>query len=147
MKHYTELPFYWINHLSAFSRKELPRRFSSSGYKISTEEWALLLVLWSKGSATPSELSDETIKDRTTVTRLIDGMVRKDLVIRQENAEDRRRSDICLTPLGEGMKEKLVPIAMGLITQATSNVPAEDIETTIRTLRAFTQNLTSNEKQ
>ena len=33
---------------------------------------AILLVLWSKGPQTPGALADVTIKDRTTVTRLID---------------------------------------------------------------------------
>lgn len=146
MKHYTKLPFYWINHLSALSRKELSRRFADSGHDISIEEWAILLVLWTKDSVSPSELSDETIKDRTTVTRLIDTMVRKELVFRQENSVDRRRSDICLTELGKGMRDELFPIAMKLISQATADVPREDINTTIRTLQAFVKNLSSSEK-
>lgn len=75
---YTDLPFYWINRLSFLSRKELSQRFDDAGHSISPEEWALLLVLWRKGSQAPSALSEEIIKDRTTVTRLIDGLVKKD---------------------------------------------------------------------
>lgn len=143
---YSNLPFYWINHLSSVSRRRLSKRFEEAGHKITAEEWAVLLVLWQKGPQAPSALSEATIKDRTTVTRLIDGMVRKALVERRENATDRRRSDIILTPYGEGLKPELVPFAMEIIAQATAGVPKEDMETTLRTLRAFAENLSNSDK-
>ncbi len=144
---YSNIPFYWINRLSALSRREVSKRFAAAGHKISPEEWAILLVLWSRGPQTPGVLSDQTIKDRTTVTRLIDGMVRKGVVARKENPDDRRRSDISLTPMGAGLQSELVPIAMGFTLEATKDVPPEDIETTVRTLRRFSENLTSSQKR
>ncbi|MGB0847577.1 MAG: MarR family winged helix-turn-helix transcriptional regulator [Thiolinea sp.] len=141
---YKDLPFYWINRLGFLSRKELSQRFENAGYSISPEEWALLLVLWSKGPQAPSTLSEESIKDRTTVTRLIDGLVKKGFVVRAENPADRRRSDISLTPAGTELKAKLLPIGMEIIEKATAGIPPEDIEITMRTLRLFTDNLTSS---
>lgn len=144
---YTDLPFYWINRLSFLSRKELSQRFDDAGHSISQEEWALLLVLWRKGSQAPSALSEEIIKDRTTVTRLIDGLVKKGFAIRSENPMDRRRSDISLTPAGSELKSKLLLMEMEIIEQATAGVPPEDIEITMRTLRLFTENLMSSNTQ
>ena len=141
---YKDFPFYWINRLGFLSRKELSQRFENAGYSISPEEWALLLVLWSKGSQAPSTLSEETIKDRTTVTRLIDGLVKKGFVIRTENPTDRRRSDISLTLAGTELKAKLLPIGMGIIEEATAGVSPKDIEITVRTLQLFTDNLISS---
>lgn len=141
---YKDLPFYWINRLSFLSRKEVSQRFREAGYSISPEEWALLLVLWTKGPQVPSTLSEETVKDRTTVTRLIDGLVKKGFVVRTENPADRRRSDISLTPAGSELKDKLLPIGMRMIEKATMGVPPEDIEITMRTLRLFTENLTAS---
>jgi DNA-binding MarR family transcriptional regulator len=69
--------------------------------------------------------------------------VRKGLVVRSENVDDRRRSDIALTPYGSGLQSELVPFAMKIIARATSGVPPEDLETTLRTLKAFNRNLTS----
>lgn len=140
---YTDLPFYWINRVSFALRKELSERFADAGHSISPEEWAVLLVLWSKGPQTPSTLSEETIRDRTTVTRLIDGMVGKELVARSENPTDRRRTDISLTPTGEAMEAELVPIAVELIAQVSAGVTKRDLETTRTTLQALSSNLTS----
>lgn len=139
---HTKLPFYWINRLSFLSRKQLAQRFEAAGHSISPEDWAILLVLWSKGPQAPSTLSDETIKDRTTVTRQIDGLVRKGLVVRSENPTDRRRSYVTLTPAGDALRDKLVPIAMTINLEASSDIPPEDLEITLRTLRRFYENLT-----
>lgn len=139
---HTDLPFYWINRLSFLSRKQLSQRFEAAGHSISPEDWAILLVLWSKGPRAPSTLSDETIKDRTTVTRQIDGLVRKGLVVRSENPTDRRRSNVSLTPSGTALRDKLVPIAMTINQEAGSDIPPEDLEITLRTLRRYYENLT-----
>ncbi len=140
---YTDLPFFWINRVSFALRKELSQRFADAGHSISPEEWAVLLVLWSKGPQTPSALSEETIRDRTTVTRLIDAMVRKELVVRSENPTDRRRSDISLTAAGEALEPELVAIAMEMIAQVSEGVSQRDLEATRRTLRRLSSNLTS----
>ncbi len=138
---YTELPFYWINRLSFVSRKMLSQRFKEAGHAIAPEEWAVLLVLWSRGPQAPSTLSDETVRDRTTVTRRIDGLVRQGLVVRTESKTDRRRFDVSLTPAGEALRDQLVPIAMGVVSQAIDGVSPKDLDTTLRTLRAFSENL------
>ncbi|MFT5343017.1 MAG: DNA-binding MarR family transcriptional regulator, partial [Paracoccaceae bacterium] len=75
MDDYENIPLHWINRLGFVVRKELVRRFQDNGFDVVPEEWAILLILWSKGAQTPSVLADATIRDRKTVTRLLDGMV------------------------------------------------------------------------
>ena len=140
---YTDIPFFAVHRLSFALRKELSQRFANAGHAVTPEEWAVLLVLWSHSPQTPSSLSEATIRDRTTVTRLIDGMVRKNLVIRRENATDRRRSDITPSPAGLALEKQLVPIAFDLINEVSAGVAADDLEITRRTLTQLTQNLIS----
>ena len=138
---YEKIPLHWVNRLSFLVRKELAQRFRSAGHLVGPEEWAVLLVLWKKGAKTPSAMADVTVKDRTTVTRLIDGMVRKGLVERSEHPEDRRRSVITTSKRGNAIQRELVPIAKTLIAEATQGISAEDIETTNRTLKAMAANI------
>ncbi|ASM71316.1 MULTISPECIES: MarR family winged helix-turn-helix transcriptional regulator [Roseobacteraceae] len=115
--------------------------FRAAGHPINPEEWAILLVLWKQSPQTPGALADVTIKDRTTVTRLIDAMVRKGLVIRTEDPDDRRRSIVAVSVHGHAVKSELIGIAQGLIDRTLGGIPREDIDTTTRTLQAMTQNL------
>lgn len=140
---YETIPLHWVNRLGFLTRKKLGAAFSRAGHTVSPEEWAILLVLWQKGPQSPGALADVTFKDRTTVTRLIDAMVRKKLVTRAEDAADRRRSVVALSPDGSALESDLVPVAQKLIAQALDGIPVSDIETTTRTLRAMTENLSA----
>lgn len=141
MLDYEKIPLHWVNRLGFLLRRELSAMFRAANHPISPEEWAILLVLWKRSPQTPGALADVTIKDRTTITRLIDAMVRKNLVNRAEDPKDRRRSVVAVTAHGMAVQDELVSIAQTLIDQALGDISREDIETTTRTLRAMTENL------
>ncbi len=135
------LPLYWVNRLSAMSRRELGLRFKSAGHDVSPEEWAILLLLWREDSQNPGEMSARTVRDPTTMTRLIDGMVRKGFVERRVDALDRRRSNICLTDMGRGLKPSLIALAMPMIEAGMAGVSKRDVETTVRVLTKMVANM------
>lgn len=132
---------YWINRLGFVLRRDLQDRFRKNGINISAEEWAVLLLLWQEDGQTPGALAHRSVKDQTTMTRLLDGMVRKALITRTPDAEDRRRVRLNLTADGVGMQAALVPIAAGLIEQSQRGISTEDMQTTRRVLRQMTENL------
>lgn len=138
---YEKIPFHWVNRLGFLVRKELTSAFREAEHAVSAEEWAILLVLWRKGAQSHSALADVTIKDRTTVTRLVDGMVRKEIVSRTEDSADRRRSVVALTEYGHSLQRALVPIAQDLITRASAGISPEDLAVTQRTLQSMTENI------
>lgn len=138
---YETVPLHWVNRLGFLTRKELGNRFRAAGVDVSPEEWAVLLILWQKGAQTPGALADVTFRDRTTITRLIDGMVAKGLVARGADPNDRRRSLVDVSDAGRALEAKLVSIARVLITEALDGIAPADIEATLRTLRKMTLNL------
>lgn len=143
MLDYETIPLHWVNRLGFLVRKELGQLFMQEGHDIGPEEWAVLLLLWRDRSKTPGDIAAVTFRDRTTVTRLIDGMVRKGLVSRETDPSDRRKSVVQATDRGKNLEQELVPIARALITRALQGIDPRDVETTVRSLRAMTQNLLS----
>lgn len=138
---FESVPLHWANRLSFLSRKELTGRFRASGLDITAEEWAMLLQLWAADARSPSELAQRTVRDPTTVTRLLDRMVRKNLVVRQQDPHDRRRSKVVLTDRGRALRATLIPLAKQLIDKAFAGIPESDLAITNRTLRTLTENL------
>jgi len=138
---------FWINRLSSLTRKELQKRFAAHGENVTPEEWTLLMQLWKRDDQSPGELADSTIRDRTTMTRLLDGMLRKELICREPSAKDRRKIRVWLSPLGKQMEDRLVPIGRGLIVDALAGIPEADVETAIRTLRKMQDNLLGSEEE
>lgn len=145
MINYEKIPIHWVNRLSFLTRKSLSQKFDEKGLAISAEEWAILLILWRKGEQTPSGLADATFRDRTTITRLVDHMVKKDIVTRMHDGKDRRRVLIKVSEKGQALQEKLVPIAGAMVQIASRGIPPQDIETTVKTLSTMTQNLLNAE--
>lgn len=138
---YETIPLHWVNRLSFLVRKELGQRFQASGFRVSAEEWAVLLLLWRYTERTPGMIADATFRDRTTVTRLIDGMVNKKLVERDTDPDDRRKSIVRASDYGNRLKDELVPIARDLISETLQDIEPNDIEITVRTLTHMTRNL------
>lgn len=138
---YETIPLHWVNRLGFLVRKELGQRFQARGHHVSPEEWAVLLILWKDREQTPGAIADTTFRDRTTVTRLIDGMVKKQLVERDLDSHDRRKSIVRASDRGVELKDELVPIAIELITESLKGIDPKEIEITVRTLKAMTHNL------
>lgn len=135
------IPLHWAHRLSFLSRRHLAEAFSQAGHPVSAEEWAVLVYLWGEDGKGPADIADHTIRDRTTVTRLLDGMERKGFVLRRPHPDDRRRSQVCLTDAGQGLQDQLVPIAQAHMAVAFCGVPQEELEMATRVLRRMTENL------
>jgi DNA-binding MarR family transcriptional regulator len=146
---YEEIPLHWVNRLGFLVRKELSRRFDAAGYPLSAEEWAVLLMVWETGESReqepagkePGQIAAATFRDRTTVTRLIDGMIKKDLVERHDDPSDRRKSRIVPSAHGQAIREPLIKIARGLIEETLWGLSKDEVETSVRVMRKMVSNL------
>ena len=134
-------PHYWVNHLSFLIRKRLTQGFAADGFEVTPEEWAFLLILQDKGELTPTALSNASVRDKTTVTRMIDKMVRKGLVDRRRDEDDRRVVHIRLTSEGADTFGSLAVIARSSIVRSFDGIADADLETTVATLAKMANNL------
>mgnify|MGYP001555868743 CR=1 FL=1 len=100
-----------VNRAAMKLKNEILRNFKAHGYDITTEQWAVLASLWEKEDRTQSEIADQLVKDKTNVTRILDLMEKKDLIIRRSDEKDRRSYRIFLTEKGSLLKDKLIPLA------------------------------------
>jgi len=138
---FSQVPHYWVNRLGFLIRKQLQDRFRAAGFDITPEEWAVLLHLWRQDGLTPGDLAASTVRDPTTMTRLLDAMVRKDLVARRPDIDDRRKSHICLTENARALQPALLAVAKRLIAHSLSGVAPADLDVTLGVLRQMTENM------
>lgn len=100
---------FWLrfvsNHVShAFSLKLL-----DSG--VTPAEWVVLREMYDRSDMSPSVLAELTGMTRGAVSKLVDRLVGKQLVSRQECSGDRRFQDIALTSQGRRLVPALAAIA------------------------------------
>ncbi len=115
--------------------------FNAHGLEITPEQWIVLARLWQRDGRTVSELSDSTLRDRPTMSRILDSMEAGGLVTRSVDSKDARTRIIALTREGKALRKKLVPIAKGLVERLEAGVSEADLLVTRQTLRRLFENL------
>jgi len=65
--------------------------------------------LWKKDGINQQEITNITVKDKASMTYLIDNLTKRNLVKRQEDVNDRRNKLIFLTEQGKILKNKIQP--------------------------------------
>lgn len=143
---YEHFPQYWVNHLGFQLRKELEEAFAASGQKVTSEEWAVLLILNQHEQLSPRDLSRLTLRDPTTVSRLLDRLEGKGLVERTRARRDRRVVDVVMTPVGRALFSDLSRTAQAVIESSMRGIGPEDAELVIRILKTMSNNLSGPER-
>lgn len=117
------------------------KEFLRHGLELTPEQWIVLVQLWEKDGQSQSALSELTMRDRPTMSRILDTMEKSGLVKREVDAQDARTRLVKLTRHGRARQEKLVPVARQLVARLEHGAAEADLETTHRTLSRMLENL------
>lgn len=123
----TELLDVLSGRLSASLNRLLNRKFREAGFDISSEQWLVLLSLWNKDKVTQQVISDQTAKDKASITRLLDVLSKHDLIERRPSSTDRRINLVHLTERGKELESKAMEIVRETFDQATSGISENEL--------------------
>jgi len=107
--------------------KSIHHALNGKGYDVTPEQFVILVALWEKNGQSQRELADILEKDKTTLTRVLDNMEKRGLVIRCHDDADRRIRKITLTAKGKDFEKKLMGLVMDGILKATGGITGEDL--------------------
>jgi len=124
-----------VNRTAFLMTEEIARRFASQGYTLSAQDFGILFRLSQQGSMTQVEIAALMMRDKTTITRRIDGLVKKQLVERNPDPNDRRYFRISLTKAGEQTLLILVPLVSEFQRELLCDISDADKTATIKTLK------------
>lgn len=130
-----------INRAALKLKNELLQTFKLHGYNITTEQWAVLMCLSEQEAQTQSELAEKIEKDKTNLSRILDGMEKKEFITRRPHENDRRSYRIFLTSIGEELIDKLKPLAMKSNERGLQGLSEKDKREIKRLMNTIYQNL------
>ncbi|TSE08401.1 MULTISPECIES: MarR family winged helix-turn-helix transcriptional regulator [Aquimarina] len=111
------------------------KAFGENGLDLSKEQWSVLKRLNVDDGQPQNDLAFITHRDKTSMTRLVNTMESKKLVVRKSDENDRRVNRIFLTDYGKEVIEKVQPIMYDLIPAVQESLDDEEIETLIAVLK------------
>ncbi len=130
-----------VNRTAFLMTEEIARRFATCGYPLSAQDFGILFRLMKQGAMTQVEIATLLMRDKTTITRRIDGLVKKRLVERNPCPDDRRCFRVALTETGHRALAVMIPLVRDFQQEVLSDIPDEEKATTIRTLKLIADKL------
>lgn len=115
-----------VNRTARMMSNKLRKAFLAAGYDVTPEQWGILSRLWQEDGISQQALADKNYKDKTNINRLINGLEKRQLIVRMPNKLDKRNKLIYLTPAGKSLRLKLMPIVKAVLQQATEDIAAEE---------------------
>jgi len=109
---------------------------------VTYEQWQILSRLYETDGQTQNELAIQNERDQASVSRLIDNMIKGNLVTRVMRKEDRRINLIYLSDEAKAIRCELEGLASKTIMQASEEISEEDLAITLKTLDQIRRNLT-----
>lgn len=103
-------------------------RICLSQYGVTASQGYALMFLPQEGNLSMNDLSEVMGIANSTMTRVIDPLVKKGLVQRAPDDEDRRIVRVSLTAAGQGLRLTLEKAAQGFFQQALANIQESERE-------------------
>ncbi len=93
-----------------------------AGHDLSGGRFAALLAVSEMPGITPARLAEQLEVKRATVTGLVDGLVKRDLVVRGCDDEDRRVQTLTATATGQGRIQEVLPLVEKWLNSLVSDI-------------------------
>ncbi len=122
-------------------KKRLIEKFKNHNINVTPFQWVVLYRLWQQDRQTQAELSSKTFKDYPSMTRVVDGLEKHGLIIRESSKTDRRSNIVCLTEKGRAMGDVLPPIVEEHLTEALEGISKEDLVIMKKCLKRICENI------
>lgn len=114
----------------AFS-KELRR------FELSLTEWRVCAALHHMPHQRLSQLAERTSSEPSTLSRLVDGMLQRGLLVRDRSGEDARALALSLTDAGQELTTCIIPLAQlfeRVALAGLSSTQADALRSMLRTV-------------
>ncbi|MBL0253740.1 MAG: MarR family transcriptional regulator [Chitinophagaceae bacterium] len=122
MENINAVLFYTLEKSIKVYRKYAQTQIANAGFDITIDQWLVLKSLQENSHLSQNEIADLVFKDMASITRIIELLVKKELVERHINKSDRRKFELKITKNGKKMIELISPIVENNRKQALKGI-------------------------
>ena len=119
-----------LGHLASLANRLfnnlLGKRLREADIDMTAEQWGALLVLASGDAMTQQQLGTQLVLEKSSVSRLVDGLERRGWITRSPDPDDGRQKLVALTPNTAAVLERCATIARSVLDEAQRGMSAEE---------------------
>ena len=114
------------------------------GLDVTIDQWLVLGQIWRHKSISQKQIATLCVKDKTSITKIINTLERKNLVVRVVDQIDQRIKRVVLTNKGNQLFLDVLPIMESTKKIAEKGINERDLKIAKVTLQKIGQNLNLN---
>jgi len=132
-----------VNRSAYLMSETIAKRFKSAGYALTAQDFGILSHLKKNDGMHQIQVAELMMRDKTTITRRLDGLVKKGLLERRMDVQDRRKFCVHLTSFGIQAYAVLAPMVQNFQAELLADVSDNDKSITIKVLEQVIEKLTN----
>lgn len=133
-----------IGQVHRLSTKKFVQNSHNSGIDISMDQWLVLGPIWENEGISQKEISEYCLKDKTSVTKIIDILEKKNLVVRVPDQLDHRIKRVVLSNKGKKLFLEVIPVMELTRNQLREGITEKEVELLRSVLSKIYKNLITN---
>ena len=141
MERIEDVLFYTIDKSIKSYRQFAQKRIKEAGLSITIDQWLILKNIQENPQINQYELSRKVFKDSASVTRIIDLLVKSDLLEREIHEQDRRKKSLSVTQKGQETLAEVQQIVLRNRAQALKGIETKELESMKRNLQQIIYNV------
>tara|TARA_A100001037_G_C15143739_1_gene635162 strand:+ start:852 stop:1301 length:450 start_codon:yes stop_codon:yes gene_type:complete len=136
--------FMLIGQIQKLSTKRFVQNSHNYKLDISLDQWIVLGPVWKNEGISQKNIADYCGKDKTSVTKIIDTLEKKNLVVRVSDQLDHRIKRIVLSNKGKKLFLDALPVMEQTRNELRTGINDQEIETLKNILTKIYNNLKIN---
>jgi len=97
-------------------------------FGVSVTEWRVMAVLGRYPNLSAMEVAEHTAMDKVAVSRAVNSLIDRGLLLRDIHSDDRRRSVLALSAAGFVIYDQIVPLALSYERQLLDSLSAAEVK-------------------
>jgi len=134
----------WLGKTVKILEYYLQEKFNKYNLDLTKEQMIVLKKLHDKDGLSQNELAFLTLRNKSSLTRLLTKMEKKNYILRRQSSDDKRINLVYITELGEKIFKNCMPAIKEMITTTEQNISISEKEQIIKTLKKIQSNFDSN---
>ena len=136
----------WLGKTVKLVDYHLQEALNSKKIDLTKEQMIVLKKLHDQDGLNQNELAFLTLRNKSSLTRLLTKMEKKNYIRRKQSKNDKRINNVFLTSHGKNIFNKTKPIINHVITTMEQNISNSEKQQIIKTLKKIQLNFDSNSK-
>ncbi len=135
----------WLGVTSKIIDYYFQEELNANNFDLSKEQMVVLKKLHDKDGLNQNELAYLTLRNKSSLTRLLTKMEGKNYISRRQSRQDKRNNHVYLTDTGKEIFKKAGPIIHDIMAKIESNISETERNQIISILKKIQYNFTAKE--